>query len=414
MRVIPFPSRGGEDPSALWLAELESELNGDPDVSPQPYWPQLREDVRVLAPPMSAEFERRLHERIAEQTARRAQRAMHAGARGRRAAASQAPGSATAGSTPTGRRSRRGLSRLLRQGPLGAAAIAGIATALVAGVIIAAPWRGAQTGAGHVPVPVRSAPAAPALTSKGTSAQRAASPTPAPFAGATPAPAPGRVQQLAASISLAPPANEVQAIADRVAQLAASDGGFVQSSHVQVQQGGPSEAMLTLKLPSAKLSAALVSLARLAPVRSQTQALQDITDAYDAARRHLADAVAERQALLRALAAASTQGQIESLHERLAQSDQTISEARSGLQAISARSSTSEVEVTVAGDAHPVSEGLTLHRGLHDASRVLVVTLVVLLIAAAVIVPLALLIAGLVTGRRAWSRYQRERALDSP
>jgi hypothetical protein len=70
------------------------------------------------------------------------------------------------------------------------------------------------------------------------------------------------------------------------------------------------------------------------------------------------------------------------------------------------------VEVSVTGDGRSAGEGLTLHRGLRDVGRVLIVTLVVLLIAIAVLVPLALLLAALLAGRRAWRRYQRERALD--
>ncbi len=70
--------------------------------------------------------------------------------------------------------------------------------------------------------------------------------------------------------------------------------------------------------------------------------------------------------------------------------------------------------MTVLGDKSASSEGLTLHRGLHDAGRVLTVTLIVLLIAAAVLVPLALLIAALASARRAWRSYRRERILDAP
>jgi hypothetical protein len=44
---------------------------------------------------------------------------------------------------------------------------------------------------------------------------------------------------------------------------------------------------------------------------------------------------------------------------------------------------------------------------------VLVVTLAVLLIAAAVLVPLALVIFALAGGRRAWRRHQRERVLNA-
>ena len=124
------------------------------------------------------------------------------------------------------------------------------------------------------------------------------------------------MQQLAASISLTADPNAVQETADRVGRLAVREGGFVQSSHVQVQQVGTSEANLALKLPSAKLGAALASLAQLAPVRGESQALQDITDTYDAAVRRLADANAERLALLRALGRATSEGQIDSLRER--------------------------------------------------------------------------------------------------
>jgi hypothetical protein len=293
-----------------------------------------------------------------------------------------------------------------------------VAFAVIAAVLITAPWRPAghtvessaksssiSARADHLgPAfgPAESAPVA------GASAAQAAN---APVASGAAA-APGRVQQLGASITLTATPNDVQETADRVSRLAVSDGGFVQSSHVNVGQG-TGEANLTLSLPSAKLNAALASLGRLAPVRAESQSLQDITNTYDAARQRVADATAERQALLRALSKATTEGQIDSLRERLSQNRSRIAQARSALQAVSRHASTAEVEVTVVGDAHVGSEGLTLHRGLHDAGRVLVVTLVVLLIAAAILVPLALLLAALVTARRAWRRHQRERVLDA-
>ena len=170
---------------------------------------------------------------------------------------------------------------------------------------------------------------------------------------------------------------------------------------------------MTLKLPSARLAATLASLGQLAPVRAESQSLQDITGAYDTARRRLADATAERQALLRALSRAVTEGQVDSLRERLSQAGGAIAEARSSVQAVSRRASTAEVEVTVVGDGHGASEGLTLHRGLHDAGEVLTVALDVLLVLVAILLPLALVLAGLGTGLRAWRRYHRERALDA-
>ncbi|MGO9246982.1 MAG: DUF4349 domain-containing protein [Solirubrobacteraceae bacterium] len=420
MRVIPFPGGrdGGReiDPDESWLSELEAALNGTGEGSSADSWRALREDVRALAPPMNPEFERRLGERIA---ARRAH------------SAPQHSASQRSLSAPQPRRRLGWLPRPSRP------ALAGLSVActVIAVVLILAPWR----LAGHV---VESSPRSPSAAARadrlgpafdqaenapvaGASGAKASSKgveagasgaagsavttTSAPAASG-PASSAGRVQQLGASITLTATPDEVQTVADRVSRLAVSEGGYVRSSHVNEEEKA-GEASLTLSLPSAKLNAALASLGRLAPVRAESQSLQDITGTYDAARQRLSDATAERQALLRALAKASTEGQIDSLHERLSQNRGAIAQAGSALQAVSQRASTAEVEVTVLGDAHAGSEGLTLHRGLHDAGRVLVVTLVVLLIAVAVLVPLALAIAAMAVARRAWRRYRRERVL---
>jgi len=397
VKVIPFPGGGSSSPDDVWLAELEAALTGDGEGAIADSWRELRHDVRALAPPMDPEFERQLGERIAEREVR---------------------------STPKQPHRRVGW---LRSPGRPAAAIAAGLTALAVAIAIAdsspnGPPREAVpapavSNAGRAgPEPPRTemgvARAAKNATAEGSASASAGAASNAPAPGG-PAAAPGRVQQLAASITLAATPSAVQETADRVSRLAVSDGGFVQSSHVQVQQPGTSEANLDLSLPSAKLSGALASLGQLAPVRAESQSLQDITNTYDAARQRLSDVTAERQALLRALSRATSEGQIDSLRERISQNRGAIAQARSALQTVSQHASTAEVEVTVTGDARTASEGLTLHRGLHDAVRVLVVTLVILLIAAAILVPLALLLAALATARRMWLRYQRERALDT-
>jgi hypothetical protein len=221
------------------------------------------------------------------------------------------------------------------------------------------------------------------------------------------------VQQLSASIGLGTAPSEVQEIANRVGELAASEDGYVASSHLQMQQVDESEASLTLSLPSAKLGATLAALGRLASVRSESQSLQDLTGTYDAARQRVADADAERQALLHALAKASSAGQIDSLREQLSLARARIAHARSAFNTLVHQTSTAEVEVTVVGTAHAEGGGLTLHRGVDDAERVLVVTLVVLLIAAAILLPLGLLALALIPAARGWRRRRRERVLDA-
>jgi hypothetical protein len=404
MKIIPFPGGGSASPDEAWLAELEAALNGDGKGASADSWRELRADVRALAPPIDPEFERQLRARIVE--------------RGARSAPKQA--------------SRVGWLHPPSRPMFAAVSVAFI---VIAAVLIAAPWRPAghtvESSAKSSPTaaradrlgpafgPAESAPTAGASAGKaslsGTGASGSASAgqaTNAPAASGA-ASSPARVQQLAASITLAATPSDVQETADRVSRLAVSDGGFVQSSHVQVQQAGTSEANLMLSVPSAKLSGALASLGQLAPVRAESQSLQDITNTYDAASQRLSDATAERRALLRALSRATTEGQIDSLHERISQNRGAIAQARSALQTVSQHASTAEVEVTVLGDAHTGSEGLTLRRGLHDAGRVLLVTLVIVLIAAAILVPLALLAAALAAARRMWLRYQRERILDT-
>jgi hypothetical protein len=429
MRIIPFPGHDGASLEQAWPSELDAALSGAADGPDADSWRELREDVRALAPPISADFERQLALRIAERGARR-----RAG-RGARGGLARV----LAQRTPT-LRLRRPRRPVLAT--IAAAAGAVVAAAILVAIVgfssggsiqvttrapraepgVSAPARtGSGEGTGATSGSSAGGSVGPVVRASGQASRgakaavaEAAEPSPSqPATLGTPPPAPGRVQQLAASVTLAVTSGEVQSSADRVARLAVGDGGYVQSSHVQVQQTGTSEADLLLKLPSEKVGAALASLERVATVRDESQSLQDITGSYDAARRRLADATAERTALLRALSRAITQGQIDSLRERLAQSSSAITQARSAFEAVSRRASTAEVEVTVVGDAHASSEGLTLHRGLRDAGRVLVVMLIVLLIAAAVLAPVSLVLVALVTARRAWRRHRREHALDA-
>lgn len=388
MRVIPFPNADEQGPEEAWLAELEAALEGTSEGPAAEGWRELRSDVRSLPGPISAEFEQELHERIVRPRERR-----------RRIPRVRLAGWGT---------------WLAGHRPLVGALASCLAALLVVGFVVK-PWNRGSRVAGDrfAPIGVK-ADSAPAIQAKAASSTTSA---PAASGAAVPAPgeavAGGREQQRAASITLAATSSEIQAVADGAARVAARLGGFVESSQVQVSRGGSSGAELTLSIPSVNLNTALGSLGELASLRAESQSLQDITDAYDAARRRLADANAERQALLRALSAAVTQGQIDSLRERLSGAAQRISAAHDEVQGLSRRASNSQVEVTVTGTTHASGAGgSTLHRGLHDAGHVLAVTLTVLLIGAAVIVPLALLGLLAAFARGGIRRYGRERALD--
>src|SRR5215218_2466318 len=115
----------------------------------------------------------------------------------------------------------------------------------------------------------------------------------------------GRRVERSASVTLAPPADDVQRTADGVARAATALGGYVATSQVSTGGDGGSAA-LRLRVPAARLAALLQRLAGLAPVAEQSQAATDITGPSGAAAERVADARAERRALLRALGRAVT------------------------------------------------------------------------------------------------------------
>jgi Domain of unknown function (DUF4349) len=409
MRVIPFPdpSGGRDEPT---LAEIDAALRGETVGANAEQWRQLRADVRALAPPLPPELERRLRERIE-----------------RSPLAEQPP-------EPTLARPRAALSRLrdrLRHGRRAwALAALGpiVAAAVVALVVVVGPWRssspptpgqlnsqlgtstrgGAEFGGAS---PAVAGPARNGDLEQAPQTQASTSGAAGGGPGGASVGAPARVQERAASLTLAPRPQDVQSVADQVSQLAGRVGGFVQRSQVSVQPRGQSSATLVLQLPSAKLVTAIGSLSQLAPMRAESQSLQDITGEYDGARTKLSDAVAARQALLRALARATTQGQIESLRARLSLAGAAVVRARSAFEALAKRGSSSTVEVTVSGDAHAAGGGSTLKRGLDHAGDVLTTALAVLLVALAVLVPLAIVAALVAFGSRSVRRRLRERAL---
>ena len=371
-------------------------------------WRLLRADVRALAPPLDREFERRLGERLREQG--RANAAPTPG--GPRASARR---DRIAADVPWATRLRTRLAgRPLAAGLAAALSSVLLVALLVGGVFSSGPER-IPAAASLKATPKAAAVSEATFSSSAPAVKGDATPaagTPAPSA---PASANGRVQQQGASITLAASASEIQTVADGVSRLASREGGFVANSQVNVQHegSGSGEATLVLEVPSGRLTATLAALGRLAPVRAQSQSLQDITNSYEQARRAVSDAVAERAALLRALGRASTQAEIESLHRRLALAGAAIERTQGALRAVTHRASNSRLEVAVLASAHaPGSSGLTLSRGIHDVGRVLTVALIVLLIGLAVLIPLGLVLVALLFGARAWRRSQRERALD--
>ncbi|MCW2990921.1 MAG: hypothetical protein JWM73_1515 [Solirubrobacterales bacterium] len=250
----------------------------------------------------------------------------------------------------------------------------------------------------------------------GQSSSSVAAPSLPPEAARDAAGIPRRVQR-AADLTIATPSAKLQDTSDAVGRTADRLGGYVQRSDVAAR-GGSGQATFDLRIPAARLDEALATLARLGHVRSRTQQSQDITARFVSARSRLQDARAERQALLRALAEATTSQEIDSINGRLDIARARIAAAKGDLFGARRAANMARVGVTVvgvAGDEGATGAGggdWTPGQALEDALGVLSVATGVLIVALAGAVPAALVAMLALLAWRAHRRRSRELALE--
>jgi hypothetical protein len=248
----------------------------------------------------------------------------------------------------------------------------------------------------------------------------AASPASVPGSGAALAPAPGRQVIRSAQISLTTRPSQVEDVAQQVFTVVANQNGVVENSNITATNSTDGYAQFQLSVPNANLGPTMAALSRLhgASVVSRTDATQDVTGRVGGAGHSLADARAQRTALLRQLAIATTTTTIDSLKAQIRDANASIASDLATLRSLQRQVSTSQISLTINAAMivghHPLStgSGFTLGHAAHEAGRVLVVAAGVALIALAVLVPVGLLAAiGLWVGY-AVRRRRREQALD--
>lgn len=265
---------------------------------------------------------------------------------------------------------------------------------------------------------IASSASAPVATTPGPSAPTGAVD---PFAGAVPTPG-SRRQVDSAQLALSAPADRIDAVAQEAFAVAGTENGIVEHSTVTAGGADDSSANITLSVPESELAATMTRLSalRFASVVSRTDASQDVTGSFDADGRRLADARALRTSLLRQLADAVTQAQIDSLTARIHDAEATITRDEHAIASLTHQIDRSQIDLSIDEAGVPIAPGVatggggfTLHRALHDAGRVLVLTAGVILIGLAALVPVALLAALLVWFAALLRRRRREVALDA-
>lgn len=390
------------------LDAVDATLAGDP-VAPR--FAEIAELSLLLnadRPPPGAEFSRALDERVAARFAR---------------------------PEPDAPRSPRAWLRSWSLGAFGAASAAA-AAAIVAVVIVVSGGGGARQSSELQTATRAPAALAPPAASSGaaTTSSSTAQPSgaggatdqgfhglPAPSARAVQPPPNGRKIIQSATLYLGAPPARVDDVAQQVFNVVGSVNGIVDHSSVTSTGGPDGSAQFALRVPSASLAQTMAALSRLryANVLSRTDNTQDVNPRFVDATRELADAQALRAALVKQLAAATTQGQIDSLKAQLKAAEARIATAQSGLRNLNRQVDYSQISLTIqAGTGAGATTGagsgggFSLHTAAHDALRVLTVAVGAGLIALAVLIPVGLLAAlawwVVVTVRR----RRREHALD--
>jgi hypothetical protein len=233
---------------------------------------------------------------------------------------------------------------------------------------------------------------------------------------------PGAKQIRSAQIDLTTPNQHVNQVAAEIIGVVSFEHGIVMSSQVTAAStaAGGGYASFTLSIPTANLQTTVDQLSRLryADLASSTAGSQNVSDQYASDQRQLGDAQALRGSLLKALATAATQQQIDSIDAQLKLASGQVTRWQRALASLNHRISFSTVTVQVNAGGLPIlpvahrASGLTLGRAWHDALRVLVVSAGVALIALALAIPLGLA-AALLAWLWLWSRRRRrEQALD--
>jgi len=287
---------------------------------------------------------------------------------------------------------------------------AGVAAAVIVAVVLV--QQGGQTP--QLQKPPTSTPAA----AQGGSAKSVPAPTDqaAPERSlATPgavAPAQARKIERTTSLALSTARGDVQDVADNVVTTTQRFGGIVDSSQMSTSDTEAS-ATFALRIPTARLDEAVAALSKLAHVSSLSQGSTDITGSFVSVEARLRDARAERRALLKALAKATTTTEIDAIKLRLRDNRSQIALLKGELNALRRRANLARVDVTIAGNGHASSGGGTWTPGdaARDALRVLEVAAGVILIGLAASVPLAIVLAGAGLGARTTRRRRREAAL---
>jgi Domain of unknown function (DUF4349) len=228
-------------------------------------------------------------------------------------------------------------------------------------------------------------------------------------------PTPGRAQRVSATLTVeVADAEAVSAAAQDTLDLVRSLGGHVVNASVST--GDQGTASLTVRVPVGKVQEAIAELSALGRIVSQHVTIDDLQESLDELQRREANLRARLAKLRARLATETLDAQTEAvLRSRLQSLRTELQELREGIAATNVEARMSTIQLTV---VTPESQGVApapsrLDRAIDEALGVLAWEGVLLLAAAIVAAPFALLVLAAWLGRRLYRRREDERLLAS-
>jgi hypothetical protein len=212
---------------------------------------------------------------------------------------------------------------------------------------------------------------------------------------------------------------EVAGASQEVFAAVANAKGYVLHSSVQSGSSGPTAATFSMLIPNRHLNEALAAFSQIGEARQRHDATNDITAPTVSATEELRDSNASIEGLLKELGNAESEEERESVETRLREERRRHAGIRASLEHLHKRASLAEVSLRIvtprgAGATSPSKGsdgGWNVGDALHDAGNILTVAAGVLLIALAVLAPIALIALLIWLLNRFRVRRLRERAL---
>jgi hypothetical protein len=251
------------------------------------------------------------------------------------------------------------------------------------------------------------------LTDKATTEAAPSTNLGAPALDATIGPTNDRAQRISATLTVeVPDADGVSRAAQSALDLTRSLGGHVVSASVATGEEG--SAVLTVRVPVAKVQEAIVGLSALGRIVSQQVTIEDLQASLDQLEAREASVRGQIARIVARLESESLDAQTEAvLRSRLQTLRSELRQLRGGIASTNAEARMSTIQLTVVtpGAFGAVAPPARLDRTIDEALNVLAWEAVIVLAVLIVMAPFALVAFAAWAGRRFHRRREEERLL---